>query len=133
MTSDYKKGLSNKDIQRICELIISWSEKLTWLRLVNAIQDDIDIKVSRVTLASYFAIKKEYDIKKAELRGSKVVSRETESSSITDLQKKIEKLRKVNKMLERTKTKQLVMIERIMANAREIPNLDPSQLLKQRD
>jgi hypothetical protein len=133
MNNDKKKGLSNKNIQKICELIISWSEKLTWYRLVNAIQDDLDIKVSRVTLASYFAIKKEYDIKKTELRGGKIVSREPESSSITELQKKIDKLRKVNEMLERTKTKQLVMIERIMANAREIPNLDPSQLLKQRN
>tara|TARA_Y100000588_G_C14086540_1_gene852514 strand:- start:681 stop:1091 length:411 start_codon:yes stop_codon:yes gene_type:complete len=128
-----KKSLSNRDINNICKLLVCWQGKLTWARLVNAIHDDLGIKITRQTLSDYFAIKNEYSLKKAELRGASNTSRIPESAPITHLQNKVYKLQQENKMLERTKIKQLAMIERILENAREIPNLDISMLLKPRD
>lgn len=132
MNQDNKKSLSNKDINKICKLIVGWNKKLTWHSLVNAIYDDLGFKTTRQTLSGYFAIKQEYDLKKSELRGATNLSRMPEPASVTVLQEEVYKLRQEVKMLERIKVKQLAMIERIMANSREIPNLDPSILLKQR-
>lgn len=136
MTKDSKKtkkSLSNKDISNICKILVGWQGKLTWARLVNAIDDDLGIKTTRQTLSDYFAIKTEYSLKKSELRGVSNTSRIPDSAPITHLQEKVYKLQQENKMLERTKIKQLAMIERILENAREIPNLDISVLLKPRD
>lgn len=133
MKKNGKKSLSNRDIQNICKLTIGWKGKLTWKRLVDAINDDLGIKTTRQTLSEYFAIKQEYDLKKSELRGTTIVSRTVEPATVTHLQNEIYKLKKEVEMLERTKKKQLAMIERIMENAREIPNLDITVLLKARD
>jgi hypothetical protein len=133
MKNTGKKSLSNQDIRNICKLIVGWKNKLTWKRLVDAINDDLGIKTTRQTLSEYFAIKQEYDLKKSELRGATVVSRTIEPAPVTHLKNEIYKLKKEVEMLERTKKKQLAMIERIMENAREIPNLDISVLLKARD
>jgi hypothetical protein len=62
-----------------------------------------------------------------------LLSNTIEPAPVTYLQNQLYKLEKQVEMLERTKAKQLAMIERIMENAREIPNLDISVLLKARD
>jgi len=133
MENTGKKSLSNRDITNICKLIVGWRNKLTWKRLVDAINDDLGIKTTRQTLSEYFAIKQEYGLKKSELRGVTTASRTIEPAPVTYLQNQLYKLEKQVEMLERTKAKQLAMIERIMENAREIPNLDISVLLKARD
>ncbi|HHK8568796.1 TPA: hypothetical protein ACQYCS_004461, partial [Vibrio parahaemolyticus] len=69
MKKNINEALTNKQINDICRVIALWESKLTWQRLVEVIKRECGFYISRQSLSSYISIKKEYDLKKKELRG----------------------------------------------------------------
>ncbi|MFT5295897.1 MAG: hypothetical protein ACI9YH_001913 [Colwellia sp.] len=126
------ESLSNKQQEKICILIIKWEGKFTWKLLVKAIKHDLNIKRSRQALCTYFAIKREYDLKKQSNRGINTNNRQLLSINEADLLKKIEKLKAENTLLDNKVKTQLAYIKNILQNASQIPNIDLSDLIKQR-
>ncbi|OUR89325.1 hypothetical protein A9Q81_21940 [Gammaproteobacteria bacterium 42_54_T18] len=129
---DAKKALSNKQIGDICELIIHWNkDKLTWHGLTKSIEDILGIKVSRQTLSSYFAIKKEYQLKKGRLRNIGVENR-TPCASVSehDLLEKVARLERDKEYLQRQCHAQLEKIQCMIHNAqRHNPRIDIRELM----
>ncbi len=125
-------SLSSKQQRAIETLLRKWKKKLTWELLVQTIQKEFSIKTTRQTLCTYTAIKNEYDRKKLELRG--VTSQVIRNISKSDLSllEKIEHLEAENAIQKRQLDEQLRMIERIFANASDIPSLNLNQLVKPR-
>lgn len=125
-------SLTSKQQRAIETLIRKWKTKLTWALLVNAVEIDLGINTTRQTLSTYISIKNEFDRKKDELRGvtPMVVKRFTKAD--VELVDKVEHLEAENAILKRQNAEQLRTIERMLANASAIPNLDLNQLMKQR-
>ncbi len=127
------KPLLDAKQQRKVEVFIRcWTTKLTWEKLTEALAADLNIKISRQSLQSYLGIKKEFDNKKAELRGvSPDIVRHIKQSDV-QLVERVNRLKNENAILQEACDKQLALIKRIFANASEIPNLDLNQLAKPR-
>ena len=128
-----KKSLSNKQIGEICKLIIGWpEEKLTWQRLTKAIDEALDISVTRQCLSSYFAILKEYQLQKETLRnGVKQHNLPTIAVSEQKLLEKIERIEKEKSFLQRQCNLQLEKIKCMIHNAqRHNPRIDIRELMQ---
>lgn len=124
------KGLSQKNIYRICELIISWEGKLTWSRLVSKIAKNLNIRVSRQTLNGYFAIKKEFDVRKQQIRDGNENYRVMTNKNLSerDMLLKIDNQQRKIESLERQVNKQLDQLKTFIFNVRNIPNIDIADL-----
>lgn len=126
-----RASLSNKQQKDICALIISWQGKLTWQALTKAITHDFGYTVTRQTLCTYHAVKKEYDIKKQQKRGVEVVNRTTVKGTEAELIKEVEKLRAEVKQLEATRDSQLAFINNLLSNARAM-NVNLAELVEEK-
>lgn len=123
MTAVTTKGLTQKQIRDICQIIIHWESKLTWQQLVANIRDELGFYISRQSLVSYFSIKNEYDLKKNELKGGVPTTRIPSSTKEVDLVKRIERLEQTVKQLTKERDIQLHTIETILKNAAEMNNV----------
>lgn len=123
-------GLSTEQIQAICNLIMHWRGKLTWTSLVNKIEKDLNISISRQALNGYFIIKREYQNRKQELRdGIKEGESCTQSKqSERALLEKIEAQQRKIDSLERQLDQQLDQLKTFILNVRHIPGVDLSTL-----
>ncbi len=129
------EGMSNKEISSICDLIINWEGKLTWQLLTSKIEMKLLFRVSRQTLCTYFAIKKEFDIRKKQTRNGNPSNRITFHNSPSDikkLQNTIDKQNKKIESLERSLRKQSQQLQLFILNAMDNPNVDMSTLNKPR-
>ncbi len=119
--------------QRKIEIILEkWNGKLTWEALVTQIELEIGIKTTRQTLYSYTGIKVAYKEKKAMLRGATPTIYTKITSSDIELLDQIENLKAEIAVLRRNNAEQLRMIERLLANANDIPNIDLHKLVQPR-
>ena len=112
-------------------MIIHWPEdKLTWHRLIEAIELEIGINLCRQTLASYYAIKKEYQLRKSEQRGiTTVQGKAVMSVAENELLKRINKLERDNAYLRQQCSSQLEKLQCIIHNAqRHSPRIDLRKL-----
>ena len=119
--------------QRKIEVLINgWRGKLTWDALVDRIRIDLGLLVTRQTLCTYTGIDNCFKVKKKQLRG--VTQDVYHNIKISDvaLLEKVNSLQAKIVVLERNNAAQLRMIERILSNANEIPNLDLASLIKLR-
>ncbi len=124
--------ISNQQQQSIEIILTNWSGKLTWEALVTKVNLDLGIITTRQTLYSYAGIRKCYTTQKERLRNiSPVILTKITASDVT-LAQRIEHLEAEIKVLKRNNAEQLRMIERILANASNIPNLDLSALIQKR-
>jgi hypothetical protein len=125
-------SISAQEQRRIELLIASWKGKLTWHLLVQAIELELGIKTTRQTLCTYAGIYAKYSKRKAALRGvSPDIARRVTLSDI-NAHDRIERLETEVKELNQTVAEQLRVIERMLANAAAIPNVDLGGLLKPR-
>ncbi|UYM17080.1 hypothetical protein [Endozoicomonas euniceicola] len=130
MKSIGAKGLSKERISEICTILTTWNGKLTWDLLVKKIASEMNLKVSRQTLNAYFSIKKEFQIKKDDLR--KGIDSESYPANLKisekDLLKKIEDQQKIIKSLEQKINEQTNQLKSFVYNIRNIPGIDLSKL-----
>ena len=122
-------SLTSKQQRTIEILIRKWRTKLTWDLLVDVIKLECNIITTRQTLCTYTGIKNEYDRKKNELRGVTPAVVHEFTKSDVDQMKKLEMLEAENAVLKRQNAEQLRTIDRMLANASVIPNLDLNQLM----
>ena len=123
-------SLTSKQQRAIEALIRGWSTKLTWERLAQAVHDELNITTTRQTLHTYTGIRNEYDHKKSELRGaSPQILKQITQKDVT-LAEQVKKLTAENAVQKRQINEQLQLIERILANAQNIPNVDVNALVQ---
>ena len=119
--------------QRKIEIIIvKWSGKLTWEKLVSKVKLELWIITTRQTLCTYVGIYTSYKSKKAQLRGATPSLYTKITASEVKLVEQVENLKAEIVVLKKNNAEQLRMIERILANANAIPNLDLYALVKKR-
>jgi hypothetical protein len=126
-------SLSSKQQRKIEALVRGWSTKLTWDLLIKAIKNDFDIKISRQSLHTYRGIKNEYDTAKARLRGAspELVHKITQSD--IQMTERVKRLEAEKAVMQNHIDQQLALIERMIANANDLPNIDVHDLVKPRD
>ena len=125
-------SITAQDQRRVEQLIASWKGKLSWKLLTKAVELQLGIKTTRQTLCTYTGIYTKYKKRKSDLRGvtPEVVSSITRSDVAA--QERIARLERDVRDLEEKNAQQLRMIDRILANASSIPNLDLRVLVKER-
>ena len=119
--------------QRQIEIIISkWKGKLTCEALVESIELLRDIETTRQTLCTYSGIDASYQNQKSKLRGVTPEITKIVTKSDLNLLEKITSLEAENKIIKKNNSEQLRMLERILSNAKVMPNVDLNDLLKER-
>lgn len=113
-------------------MLIKWKGKLTWDALVTKVELELAIKTTRQTLCTYVGISTSYKNKKAQLRGVSPSLYTKITASDVKLDKQIEHLKAEVEVLKKNNAEQLRMIERMLLNANDIPNLDLYALVKKR-
>ncbi|MNL01631.1 hypothetical protein D3C87_1221070 [compost metagenome] len=113
-------------------MLIKWKGKLTWDALVTKVELELAIKTTRQTLCTYVGISTSYKNKKAQLRGISPSLYTKITASDVKLDKQIEHLKAEVEVLKKNNAEQLRMIERMLLNANDIPNLDLYALVKKR-
>jgi hypothetical protein len=113
-------------------MLIKWKGKLTWDALVTKVGLELAIKTTRQTLCTYVGISTSYKNKKAQLRGVSPSLYTKITASDVKLDKQIEHLKAEVEVLKKNNAEQLRMIERMLLNANDIPNLDLYALVKKR-
>lgn len=124
--------ISARQQRKIEIMIYTWKGKLTWENLVVKVELEQGIKTTRQTLCSYLGIHTCYRNKKAQLRGTMPSLQGKITSSEANMIAQIENLKAEIAVLKRNNCEQLRMIERMLANANAIPNLDLRALIKKR-
>ena len=124
--------ISTQQQHRIEAILMGWAGKLTWETLVVRVELEVGIKTTRQTLSSYKGISTCFKKRKAQLRGATPAIYTKITASQVKLVDRIEKLEAEIEVLTRNNAEQLRMIERMLANARSIPNLDLKDLIHQR-
>lgn len=125
-------SITSQDQRRIEQLITNWKGTLSWKLLTKAVELQLGIKITRQTLCTYTGIYTKYKKRKSDLRGvtPEVVSSITRSD--VTAQERIARLERDVRDLEEKNAQQLRMIDRMLANASSIPNLDLRVLVKER-
>jgi hypothetical protein len=113
-------------------MLIKWTGKLTWDALATKVELELAIKTTRQTLCTYVGISTSYKNKKAQLRGVSPSLYTKITASDVKLDKQIEHLKAEVEVLKKNNAEQLRMIERMLLNANDIPNLDLYALVKKR-
>lgn len=124
--------ISAKQQRQIEVMLTKWSGKLTWGALVEKVGLELKLKTTRQTLYTYTGITASYKKRKAQLRGATPALYTKITASDVTLIERIEKLEAENEVLIRNNSEQLRMIERMLANAKSIPNLDLAALIQRR-
>jgi hypothetical protein len=128
----YTPKISAQQQRRIEVMLTKWTGKLTWEALVARVELEIGLKTTRQTLFSYAGIAACYKSRKAQLRGATPALYTKMTASQVQLVERIEHLNAEIEVLKRNNAEQLRMIERMLANARSIPNLDLRDLIQKR-
>lgn len=118
--------------RKIEKIIAKWTSKLTMKLLLERLELDLKLKVTRPTLYGYTGIINAFHKRKKELKGITPEIQKKISASEVDLFKQNESLKKEILHIEEKNAEQLRMIERMLTNASEIPNLDLQMLIKRR-
>lgn len=124
--------ISAKQQRQIEALLKRWTGKLTWEALVAHVELEVGLSTTRQTLSSYVGINACYKERKAVLRGANPALYTKITASEVKLVERIEKLEAEILVLKKNNAEQLRMIERMLANARSIPNLDLNDLVHRR-
>ena len=124
--------ITTTDQRRIEIMLKKWTTKLTWDALVKKIYLELGLKTTRQTLCTYTGINTEYKNSKALLRGSTPSVYSSVTASDVKLAQQVENLKAEVKILKRNNSEQLRMIERMLANASSIPNIDLDALVRRR-
>lgn len=124
--------ISAQQQRRIEVILTKWTGKLTWEALTARVELELGLKTTRQTLFSYAGIRVCYKTRKAQLRGATPAIFTKITASEVKLVERIETLTAEIKVLERNNAEQLRMIERMLANARSVPNLDLNDLIRKR-
>jgi intein-encoded DNA endonuclease-like protein len=134
-----ERALNKSEVMKVRSLILAWSgKKLTWAALLQAIKNDLGIKVSKPTVINtYPAIYSDYLLKKNQLRG--VVSIDDSPITAKDIRElkisreKLEKCRAERDMYKKDYELAQAMIERVITNANLIPNINVLSLFEDID
>jgi len=124
--------ISAQQQRKIEVMLTKWSGKLTWETLVAKVDLELGLKTTRQTLYTYTGINACYKKRKAQLRGATPALYTKIIASEVKLIERIEHLEAEIEVLKRNNSEQLRMIERMLANAKSIPNLDLGALIQRR-
>lgn len=124
--------ISAQQQRKIEIMLTAWTGKLTWEALVTKVNLELGLETTRQTLCTYTGISSCFRKRKAELRGATPAIYTKITASEVKLTERIERLEAEITVLKRNNSEQLRMIERMLANAKSIPNLDLGALIQRR-
>ena len=124
--------ISSSMQKKIEKLIHKWEGKLTWELLTKRVELELGLNTTRQTLCTYTGIDTAFKNKKSVLRGATPALYKKMTASEVDLLKRIEAKEQEIKLLNHKNNEQLRMIERMLANASELPNINLYDLVKRR-
>lgn len=124
--------ISAQQQRKIEVMLTKWTGKLTWDALVARVDLELGLMTTRQTLCTYAGISSCYKKRKAQLRGATPALYTKITASEVKLVERIERLEADVAVLEKNNAEQLRMIERMLANAKSIPNLDLRALIQKR-
>ncbi|MBE0420136.1 MULTISPECIES: hypothetical protein [Pseudoalteromonas] len=120
---------------RIVALLRRWNSKLTWDLLIERIKNELDFDVTKPTLRKFDKITREFENAKGRYKGvhtlpQTIVKKITEGD--IDYYHKYTTLVVEKGVMQEMLDEQYALIEKILKNAEEIPNLSVDRLLRDR-
>ena len=116
-------SLSSQQLRKIEGLIQGWTTRLTWDLLVQRIETDLDINITRQTLDTYLSISIAFKNRKQALRGKPTEALKKFTKGDLDMASQIEKLNAENTVLNKKVERQMAFISEIAAIAQINPSV----------
>lgn len=120
---------------KIVAILRRWNSKITWELVIKRIKHELDFEVTKPTLRKFDKIKLEFENAKARHKGvhtlpANVVKNITEAD--VAYYHKYNALLVEKDVMQEMLDDQYALIEKILKNAEEIPNLSIDRLLRDR-
>lgn len=120
---------------KIVAILRRWNSKITWESLIERIKHELDFEVTKPTLRKFKKITDEYEKAKGRYKGvhtlpPTVVKNITEADIV--YYHKYNALLVEKEVMQEMLDDQYALIEKILKNAEEIPNLSIDRLLRDR-
>jgi hypothetical protein len=120
---------------KIVAILRRWNSKITWESLIERIKHELDFEVTKPTLRKFKKITDEYEKAKGRYKGvttlPPTVVKKITKKDIDYYHKYTSQLVEIEVMQEMLDG-QFALIEKILKNAEEIPNLSIDRLLRDR-
>ena len=132
---DGRIKLTRKIEIKIVALLRRWNSKITWDSLIERIKQELDFDVTKPTLRKFDKITREFVNAKGRYKGvhklpPSVVKNITEAD--INYYAKYSALLVEKEVMQEMLDEQYALIEKILKNAEEIPNLSIDRLLRER-
>jgi len=120
---------------QIVSILRRWNSKITWQLLIERIRNELDLNVTKPSLRKFNKITREFENAKARYKGvhglpHPVVKNITKAD--IDYYHKYKSLVVEKNVMQEMLDEQYALIEKILKNAEEIPNLSVDRLLRDR-
>ncbi|MEH6731647.1 MAG: hypothetical protein V7726_13840 [Pseudoalteromonas distincta] len=120
---------------KIVSILRRWNSKITWQLLIERIKNELDFDVTKPSLRKLNKITREFENAKARYKGvnslpQPIIRNITEAD--IDYYYKYKALLVEKNVMQEMLDEQYALIEKILKNAEEIPNLSIDRLLRDR-
>ena len=132
---DSRVKVTRKIEIKIVTILKCWNSKITWELLIECIRSELELNVTKPTLIKFDKISREFNNAKARYNGVTKLPRgavkEIKASDVNYYEKYVTCC-SAKEALQEIVDEQYALIERIFKNAEELPNLDVSDLVRER-
>jgi len=135
INQDRRIKLTRQIETKIVVILRRWNSKITWALLIERIKVELDFDVTKPTLRKIVKITREFENAKGRYKGvytlsPSVIKNITETD--IDYYNKYSALLVEKDVMQEMLDEQYALIERMLKNAEEIPNLSIDRLLRER-
>ena len=135
ISPDGRIKLTRQIETKIVAILRRWNSKITWDSLIKRIKHELDFEVTKPTLRKFEKITREFENAKGRYKGvhtlpPSVVKNITEAD--IDYYNKYSALLVEKEVMQEMLDEQYALIEKMLKNAEEIPNLSIDRLLRDR-
>ena len=133
--TDGRIKLTRKIEIKIVALLRRWNSKITWDFLIERIKMELDFDVTKPTLTKFDKISREFAKAKARYTGANMLPADAVkniSSKDVNYYEKYKLSLQEKEVMQEMLDEQYALIEKMLKNAEEIPNLSIDRLLRDR-
>lgn len=132
---DRRVKIERKIETKIVAMLKRWNSKITWDLLIKRIEVELNIIVTKPTLSKYNRIKTEFDRAKARYNGSAKLTPDVLKKITADevsYHQKYMRCKAEMDVMQENLDAQLALIDKMLKNAEEHPNITIQDLLRDR-